>query len=206
MNNRTKIFLLGVVVLWGWMSCNSRKQQAQSESPRYVAPAPVRTPPSESDRWSNSSNTPEDTGIPASSDESAPEKMFGSLKWSQVEEVMQIAQGYIGSPYKYGGTTRAGFDCSGLMYTSFKQIGVDLPHQSAEIALMGTKVKKKDLEPGCLVFFKTTSANKITHVGLVVEGSGESARFVHSSTSKGVRIDQVDGYYWKDRFVKAVIL
>lgn len=107
----------------------------------------------------------------------------------------------VGTKYKYGGTTTAGFDCSGFVGHIFKKMGYELDRRSADIATQGTKVAKSDLIPGDLVFFDTNGSNNgsVTHVGIYV-GNGQ---FAHASTSKGVRYDALDSSYYKNRYVTA---
>jgi cell wall-associated NlpC family hydrolase len=115
------------------------------------------------------------------------------------------ARRQIGSPYVWGGTSPGGFDCSGFTRWVFLPKAA-LPHNSgSQFALQRRgrhrRVwKKRNLAVGDLVFFDTTSA-LVGHVGIYI-GRG---RFIHSSSSRGVRIDSVhDPYYYAARFVGAV--
>lgn len=103
-----------------------------------------------------------------------------------------------GTPYKYGGTSRQGVDCSGfVMQTFVNSLGIKLPRTSAEQAKHCKKVKKKDLAPGDLLFFKT-NGHGVSHVGLYI-GAGQ---FIHASSSKGVMVSDLDHKYWHKRLVK----
>lgn len=104
----------------------------------------------------------------------------------------------VGVNYSYGGTTTAGFDCSGFTSYVFERFGIELPRTSSGQATVGTKVAKADLIPGDLVFFNT-SGKGISHVGIYL-GNGKMA---HSSTSKGVIIGEVDDDYYSKRYVTA---
>jgi len=120
--------------------------------------------------------------------------------------VLKTAKSFLGTPYKYGGTNRTGFDCSGLVMVSFDRLGFKLPRNSAQQSKEGKQIKISEVREGDLVFFNT-SGNSISHVGIIerIERSGE-IKFIHSSTSKGVIISSMDENYWKTRFVKAVRL
>ncbi|AIE61509.1 C40 family peptidase [Bacillus methanolicus] len=101
-----------------------------------------------------------------------------------------IAQKYVGVPYRWGGSSPSGFDCSGLVYYSFKKAGKTLPRTAGEMYRRGTTVSKRNLRVGDLVFFHTTS-KCASHVGIYIGAN----KFVHSS-SKGVRIDSMSNPYW----------
>jgi len=125
-----------------------------------------------------------------------------SVREMQVERVIESARAYIGTPYKYGGTSRTGMDCSGLLLNSFRAIEVSLPRSSEDQSKIGTEIKMKDLEPGDLVFFATGSKKKkITHVGLVTEVKGkDEVKFIHASSKLGVVETNIYAEYYQQRF------
>jgi len=124
------------------------------------------------------------------------------LRAKQAEQVIQTARTFTGTPYKWGGTTRSGMDCSGLLINSFRSINITLPRESADQAQMGEKLKMKELKPGDLVFFATGKKRReITHVGLVTEVKGkENVKFIHASSSLGVIETNLYTDYYVKRF------
>ncbi|OAD90097.1 hypothetical protein A7A78_07725 [Aequorivita soesokkakensis] len=118
------------------------------------------------------------------------------------ETIIDYAKSFQGTRYKFGGTTSAGMDCSGLVYTAFQKENITLPRISRDMAKKGILVSFKDIEKGDLVFFKTSSRNAITHVGLVVEAKRGEVKFIHSTTQAGVIISSLDEAYWKKAFVE----
>jgi cell wall-associated NlpC family hydrolase len=90
---------------------------------------------------------------------------------------------WIGVPYRTGGTTRAGMDCSGLVCRMYENVArIQLPRTSFDQSRIGVSVLQNQLRPGDLVFFQTSARPEINHAGIYL-GDG---RFVHSSTSHGV--------------------
>lgn len=123
-----------------------------------------------------------------------------------IESVVNYSQKYLGKPYKYGGTTPEGFDCSGFVQYVYKACGVQIPRMPADMAAMSDKIDYKDIRPGDLVYFKGSNINssEIGHIALVVEKTANGFKFIHSTTSKGVIISDIDDYdYWKTRYLFA---
>ncbi|MEM7655139.1 MAG: C40 family peptidase [Bacteroidota bacterium] len=133
-------------------------------------------------------------------------KATGSLNRDQVSTVVQTALDYYGTPYQYGGMSRTGMDCSGLVCTAFRAINWNLPHSSQSLAQQGTPIRKHSLQPGHLVFFSAKNTQTINHMGLVTKVVHGQVYFVHATVSRGVRQDRLDDPYWKVRFRKAVML
>jgi cell wall-associated NlpC family hydrolase len=122
---------------------------------------------------------------------------------SKLENIIDHAKTFEGTRYKFGGTTEAGMDCSGLVYTAFKEEDVIMPRISRDMAKKGVEVSLSDVTEGDLVFFKTNPRkNTISHVGLVVENKNGEILFIHSTTQRGVIISSLEESYWKKAFVE----
>jgi probable lipoprotein NlpC len=121
------------------------------------------------------------------------------LRAKQVDEVISTARTFMGTPYKYGGTTRAGMDCSALTIHAFESINLSLPRSAEDQSGVGAKIKQKDIQPGDLVFFATGKRRRqVTHVGLVTDVRRNTVKFIHASTSLGViETDLSQDYYAK---------
>jgi probable lipoprotein NlpC len=133
---------------------------------------------------------------------------FGkSPKYSRVSaEVLATAESYKGTPYRSGGNDRRGIDCSGLICQSFLTVGLKLPRMAWQQAEVGKEISLDDVRPGDLVFFVTTKKGigSINHAGIITKATRTEIKFIHSSTSKGVREDDLLSAYWKQAFVKAM--
>lgn len=105
-----------------------------------------------------------------------------------------------GTPYRYGGLGRGGIDCSGFVFRTFRdRFGVVLPRSTAAQTKIGTKVSRKELQPGDLVFFKTGAGENGLHVGIYDSGD----EFIHASTSRGVIRSSLDNDYWRKAYWQA---
>ncbi|RAW00706.1 C40 family peptidase [Pseudochryseolinea flava] len=124
------------------------------------------------------------------------------VREEKIDKVIITARSFLGTPYKYGGTTRSGMDCSGLLLNSFREIQVSLPRSSEDQSKIGEEIKMSDLQPGDLVFFATGKKRKrVTHVGLVTECKGkDNVKFIHASSSLGVVETNLYAEYYQKRF------
>jgi peptidoglycan DL-endopeptidase LytE len=108
----------------------------------------------------------------------------------------------IGVRYRSGGTSKAGFDCSGLMITAFNTIDVKLPRTSREQSNYGSKVAPQEAQKGDLIFFSTNGSGRVNHVGMVVEVIDDEIKFIHSSVHGGVIISSNKEAYYARTFIK----
>lgn len=112
--------------------------------------------------------------------------------------VTHTALRYVGVPYVWGGTSLSGVDCSGFVQAVFEHNGISLPRTADSQFEVGRAVKMRDLEPGDLVFFETYEAGA-SHVGIYLGGG----RFIHASSSDGVRVDDLAMDYYAARYIGA---
>ncbi|MBO9573583.1 MAG: C40 family peptidase [Chitinophagaceae bacterium] len=114
------------------------------------------------------------------------------------ERLISFLEDWYGTPYKYGGSTRRGIDCSAFACTMMDTVyNISLPRTSREQYGAGKRISKKELKQGDLVFFNTTGG--VSHVGVYLNNN----KFVHASTSSGVMISDLDDAYFKRRYVGA---
>ncbi|MBW7984094.1 C40 family peptidase [Enterobacillus tribolii] len=105
-----------------------------------------------------------------------------------------------GTPYRYGGLERSGVDCSGFVYRTFRdRFDMQLPRTTVQQTSLGTKVSRKELMPGDLVFFKTGSGENGLHVGIYDTDN----KFIHASTSRGVTRSSLENVYWNRAYWQA---
>ncbi len=126
--------------------------------------------------------------------------------WKNSDEkymLVKVAKSFMGAPYKYGGNTLRGLDCSAYVKKIYEIFDVQLPRSAREQYHVGTKIGKSDLAVGDLVFFKTRRYAKYpTHVGIFI-GDGN---FIHASSGKGrlgVKIDSLDSDYYSGAYIGA---
>lgn len=123
---------------------------------------------------------------------------------AKIDQIITTALGFSGVDYQYGGTTKKGMDCSGLLFVAFGAHDIALPRVSHEMAEEGRRIRLNEVGPGDLLFFTTTRrGRKINHVGLVVAVEGDDIKFIHSTSSRGVIVSSLREGYWNYSFVKA---
>jgi cell wall-associated NlpC family hydrolase len=127
-------------------------------------------------------------------------------KWNTSEELadelIRMASDNLGTRYRSGGTSKNGFDCSGLMYTTFSSLDIKLPRSSHEMATIGKVIDPTEAQKGDLIFFKTRGGSQINHVGMVVEVNDGEIKFIHSATHGGVIISSTKEKYYEKNFTQ----
>ena len=137
------------------------------------------------------------------------EEIAKAVRFSKkIDDILTEAESYLGTPYRYGGTTRNGIDCSAFVLSVFgASAGLNLPRVAASQAQEGERVEKSELQKGDLVFF-SHSRGRISHVGIVESVSEDgTVKFIHAATSRGVMVSSLNDSYWgpKFRFAKRVL-
>jgi len=111
------------------------------------------------------------------------------------QDIVKIAESLLGVPYKWGGTTRGGMDCSGVVNYAYNKLGIPVPRTAHDLYFGGQRLER--VKPGDLLFYKT-SPGRISHVGIYV-GDGQ---MIHASTSKRRVIKaNINIPYWRKRWV-----
>ena len=122
----------------------------------------------------------------------------GGVSLATVKRLIQSSFTHLGTPYWFGGTTPRGFDCSGFTRYVFANIGVNLPRMADGQFGVGKPVSAERLQPGDLVFFETYEPGP-SHVGIYIGNS----QFISATSSRGVAVADLFGYYWGERYIGA---
>jgi probable lipoprotein NlpC len=123
-----------------------------------------------------------------------------------INEIVTLARSYTGVPYRSGGTDGNGMDCSGLLYCVFGEYGFKIPRISWQQSEIGREISVDELRAGDWVFFVTNKGGtgSINHAGMVTEFRNEKeVLFIHASSSKGIKEDNLFSKYWMSCFAKA---
>jgi peptidoglycan endopeptidase LytE len=125
-------------------------------------------------------------------------------KWNNPDEpklLVKVAMGFLGAPYRLGGSSVTGIDCSAFVQKIYQFFNIDLPRTAFEQSHVGMRVARGELAEGDLIFFHTRKT--VGHVGIYIGNN----QFVHAaSRRKGVRVDDLNTPYYDRRFIRAVRL
>ncbi|SHO51946.1 C40 family peptidase [Desulfopila aestuarii] len=133
----------------------------------------------------------------------ATERQYGSPRTSfgfTDKQFEKKVKEYLDVPYKTGGTTKNGMDCSGFSKTVYSKLfGINLPHSSVDQFRLSAlrKIDANQLKPGDLIFFANKKKRKVNHVGVYLSDK----KFIHASSSQGITVSSLDNDYWRNRFV-----
>ncbi|OYX27575.1 MAG: hypothetical protein B7Z06_04110 [Flavobacteriales bacterium 32-35-8] len=186
-------FILFLIIIFSLSSCKSSKQ-AISKNP--TSSKIVIGTNSNEEVYTDKTITTKTVNTSSSSVNTA---------FSKAYNIVEYAKQFKGVRYRFGGATKAGMDCSGLVFESFRAHDIILPRISRDMAKNGEKIPLSDVGIGDLVFFKTGNRrNDISHVGLVVSSDEDgNIEFIHSTTSAGVIVSSITESYWDKTFVEA---
>lgn len=185
------LYLLLFIPLFGMVSCKSTSKVAKKS-------------PTEEKAYSKEQKSSPKMQTASASESKAEITSKTEISSTKLNKnIISSALEHVGTKYKYGGTDSSGFDCSGLVYTTFKKFDIPLPRSSHEMAEHGAKIKDSDIQEGDLVFFITNGGKRINHVGIVTEVNNDEIKFVHSSTKKGVIVSSTKEPYYQKNYVKA---
>ena len=124
---------------------------------------------------------------------------------NKADSIVSYAKKFLSVKYRYGGEDTLGFDCAGFVSFVYRRHGIKLPRTADAQALLGKEVNRQTMRPGDLVYFKgrDLKSKSIGHVGIVTARTPEKIYFISATVSAGIHIDDLDGTYWKERFVIA---
>ena len=129
--------------------------------------------------------------------------LIGKTKKTRISTIIKTARSFKGTPFRLGGATQRGIDCSGLVMVAFKEGGIHLPRTSEAQSKVGKRVSIKKLKSGDLVFF-ALNTKKLNHVGIVTQVQGrKSVIFIHASCRRGVIESELFSPYYQKAYRKA---
>ncbi len=172
-------------VLFTLSGCAQHKKVTKKKQPKKTAKVDTKKP----------------TNIHDS--DSAKNDTLSAIAKDKADSIVAYAEKYLGVRYRYGGMDPKGFDCAGYVCFVFNHQGIKLPRTADAQALLGVEVSRKNARPGDLVYFKGRDVHNkaIGHVGIVIENNNGQIKFISATVSAGIHIDDIDGTYWKERYV-----
>lgn len=133
------------------------------------------------------------------------EAIENNFSLREIDQIIQSGLTYRGIPYRTGGTDKKGMDCSGLLFRMYSDQNFQIPRLSKDQSQFGLPVSIQQAQVGDWIFFATSQKNIINHSGIISQiKSANEVYFLHASTSKGVREDNLYSSYWLKSFVKII--
>ena len=124
-------------------------------------------------------------------------------KRRKIDRVVEEAKTYLGVPYRYGGLSKSGIDCSGLIYSCYRVIDVNLPRTAKNQSKIGNQKSWGSIRPGDIVYFKfKQKGEKWYHAGMITYAAVDDIRFIHASSSRGVVESSLFDSYYRDNVKK----
>lgn len=132
-----------------------------------------------------------------------PAQAQNKKKRRKISTVISTARSYIGTPYRYGGNSKSGIDCSGLIQQCYKKINVKLPRTAKEQSKIGNSKSWGTIREGDIVYFKfKQKGEKWYHTGMITKATKDEIRFIHASSSKGVIEANLKSDYYRKNVKK----
>ncbi len=124
---------------------------------------------------------------------------------NEIEAILRNGKKFLGVPYKTGGMDEKGMDCSGLLFKMYEIEGFEVPRLAKDQSNFGFPVSLNDIQVGDWIFFKTNNSIIVNHAGIVTSTKrGFNVQFLHASSSKGVREDNLSNKYWTNALYKII--
>ena len=129
---------------------------------------------------------------------------LNSVSSKKANDIIDYAEKFNGVKYKYGGDSKKGMDCSGLINISFRSEDILLPRTTRDLAVTGEWIDLKEVQKGDLLFFATIkNSRKVNHVAIVISARTGYVEFIHATTSAGVITSNLAERFWYHAFVQA---
>lgn len=203
--NKTQLFILLTVCIFAISGCNTLEKIFSSK--QKPDDLPVEEYEANPKAKKKNKHTKVDTIVHKPTAPTQEQDKIYKKNWAdksrKTEAVVRTAQTYLSSPYRWGGMSKEGVDCSGLIVLAYRAIGMEPPRTSDKQALIGRAVSTKELAPGDILFFAASKPGVIGHSALVVENHSGKVKFIHATTGYGVRYDFLPNEHWSKLFISA---
>jgi cell wall-associated NlpC family hydrolase len=128
-----------------------------------------------------------------------------NFKSQEIKAIIKQGYKFKGVPYRTGGMDETGMDCSGLLFKIYQLEGFEIPRLVKDQSNFGLPVSLSEIKAGDWIFFRTNNSLVVNHSGIVTTSNGGfNVVFLHASTSKGVREDNLNSNYWSKALYKVI--